>query len=194
MVSEIVTPEERELRHDKLRGADAWGVVTSRDERRIILATMKETKCLTAVQAWRDQQKEGFLILLGTVGCGKTMAALSMLARYPGRYVTARRLERIFAANWGPDRVEQDKICECKTLVVDDVGTERALDAFSVTLLEVIDVRQGHGRYTLLTANLTRRQFFERYSDPRIGRRLQRALFVVDNGPDLTTAEDGGAE
>lgn len=152
----------------------------------IIFDRYQKTKCVTAVLKWIDKTYGGFLGLLGTVGCGKTMAGIIALSLRTGYYVTARRLERVFSANFGPDRKEQERLVDCKFLVVDDLGTERDLTTFAGVFYEVVDLRQGHGRSTIFTSNLDKKQFFERYNDPRLERRLKRAIFITDTGPDLT--------
>jgi DNA replication protein DnaC len=146
-----------------------------------------------------------FLILGGSVGAGKTTAAAWFLdapwtglepdpwggeskkvkREARGMFVTAAELVK--ASNydrefWGP--------CEnAPRLVIDDLGRERLNDNALANILELLAHRHAHGLRTLITANLNRKAFEERYTSQDGGRLRDRlaesALFVELAGKSL---------
>lgn len=155
---------------------------------------------LAGPPAWR------FLLLAGTVGVGKTVAALWFLdapkmisepgdfgspprkvtREATGRFVTAEELAK--ASSYGDF---WDPLREAPRLVIDDLGTE-ALDAKGHALANIAGLlthRHSHGLRTLLTTNLTRSQFEARYTAHDGGRLRDRlaesAWFVELTGPSL---------
>lgn len=176
-------------REERLQNAGLDGVVTDEDFRRIVRNQLDATRSLQLVQGWL-QGPSPFLVLLGPAGRGKTVACAWAIAEEAGRYMTAKKLERLFLAQYGAVLEEQDRAMRYRgLLVVDDVGTELKRDEFTSSLYEVVNARQGAGRRTILTTNLSRKEFEARYRDARLLSRLRRAEFAADAGADLREAK-----
>lgn len=137
---------------------------------------LKKQKALIVVKAWLETDSS-FLVMLGFSGCGKTVASGYMLANKGGVYVHARSLERIFAASFGEQLEQQERIKSARYAVIDDLDTEDDPRRFVGMLYEVIDARQS--KRTIFTSNVNRKRFDSIYGDVRIQRRLERAKFVV---------------
>lgn len=112
-------------------------------------------------------------VLWGGQGTGKTVAAahwLRGLSEAEALFVEAPRLAR-----WDRyDNEQMNMLLDAERLVIDDMGTE-FMDAkgnFMVILDEVISRRVADERLTLITTNLTRDAFLERYGE-RIASRMR---------------------
>ena len=115
---------------------------------------------------------DGVYVMSGNVGCGKTFAAHVWLLDA----MNVKPLEwksngiRFVTASWfaRASRYEEDKFALCqsaKKLVIDDLGVEYAdtKQNFLVDLDELLDLRWRNGCPTLVTTNLVREDFKERY-------------------------------
>lgn len=172
-------------REDNLRKSGLLGSITDEDFAYVLRNECMETRCISAVEGWLGR-KDQYLGLFGTAGCGKTVACAWAIAERGGVYVIAKRLERLFLAQFGEALHEQDRIMETRgILVLDDIGTELDSARFMSTLYEVLNSRQGSGRRTIITANMPLGAFKKRYDDPRLLSRLNRAVFVGNTGKDL---------
>ena len=153
---------------------------------------------MEAVRSWvAASEPRPLLVLAGGTGTGKTVAAAWALARIGGEYVRAVDLAR----RSEPYRNEAEILrpASSELLVLDDLGTEASSDRgrdrrFMPALYDVIDQRQGvmrRGtrwvpRRTLITTNLTKKQFREQYPDERILSRLaQCCTWVSLDGVDM---------
>lgn len=148
-----------------------------------------------------------FLFLGGPVGVGKTAAALWFLdaprvsdepgefggeprrvvRETAGRFVTAEELAK--ASSYAADY--WDGLRDAPRLVIDDLGTE-TLDAKGHALSNITALlchRHAHALPAVITLNLTRRAFEERYTAHDGGRLRDRlaesAWFVELTGPSL---------
>jgi DNA replication protein DnaC len=158
--------------------------ITSADELALLDGALKDTKTLGFVRSWLTGTKP-WLTLCGSVGRGKTMAAAWALLERGGRYVTAREIERVFAARYGDELDLQEKLLSVGLLVIDDVGRERDAEGMSSALLEVIDQRRK-GQRTIAITNLDKSAFLERYADHRLQSRLSESgAWGVDGGTDM---------
>jgi hypothetical protein len=129
------------------------------------------------VRGWRAARiSVPWLALSGGTGCGKSVAAAWMVADCGGMWVRAERLVRVFAASFGDQFEEQEQIRDCAFLVLDDIGSE--LDAARMTsvLIELLDSRKSRRQATLLTTNLGRPQFKDRYGNERLLSRLHESV------------------
>lgn len=180
--------EQREKfyeRNMRLRNAGLEGTVTDDDHRRIMRNQLEETQCLQMLRGWLKGDAPLF-VLLGPTGRGKTVACAWAIAESGGRYMTAKKLERLFLAQYGVALDEQDQTMQYQgLLVVDDVGTELKRDQFTSSLYELVNARQGAGRRTVITSNMGRKEFEGRYRDARLLSRLKRAEFAQIAGSDL---------
>jgi DNA replication protein DnaC len=79
-------------------------------------------------------------------------------------------------------------MCSAGLFVLDDLGSELAdrVEAMVAALRELLETRQ-HLR-TIITTNLTRELWAQRYPDARIKSRMARVAWVSDKGPDLRPA------
>lgn len=167
-----------EEREERMRNSGIEGSITDEDWRLVKLNSLHHSKSLEFVEGWLEQRTL-YLALLGTVGCGKTLACAYAIAEVGGLYTTAKRVERVFLAQFGTALAEQEHIMNKNgLLVIDDVGTELNQQTFASSLFEVLNARQGAGRRTILTANMPKKDFEQRYTDARLLSRLKRADVV----------------
>lgn len=136
------------------------------------------------------------LFLFGSVGSGKTMAALCVLDYAGGDYYTAARLNEsvlqsregqlTVRGESGPTTIWPDKfwrlIEKSKLVVVDEIGCrDRATDFQYETLQRVIDDREGSP--AIFISNLASAKLAEIYDD-RIVSRLCRGTVLELSGKD----------
>ncbi len=162
------------------------------------LETGPTRPAMAAVRAWvASDAPRPVLVLAGGTGTGKTVAAAWALSRLGGEYVRSVDLARRSEPYRG--EAEPLNVAAHELLVLDDLGTETrsaagALDRrFMPALYDIVDQRQGvmrRGtrwipRRTLITTNLTKKQFVEAYPDERIRSRLaQSCTWVALDGVD----------
>lgn len=163
--------------------------ITSADETLLVAGALRPDvgRSLAAVQSWvSDPAAPAWLVLCGSVGRGKTLAAAWLLLEHGGRYVGARELERLRMAAFGEEAERFQVLLSGRTLVIDDLGREDSADRMTSALLDAVDARRRSRMRTVAIANLTRKQLQERYRDARLWSRLDEcARFVADAGPDL---------
>lgn len=139
---------------------------------------------IAALSAWHDtptwtaagkflESDAQYLVLLGTVGTGKTVAAARVLAWALRRnlechFVRATMLARLSGYE---DRALFDRLCWAPVVVLDDLGTEH-LHGFAQSLFaEWLDCRYARSEHrTVITANLTPPQFAERVGERAMDR------------------------
>lgn len=143
------------------------------------LDALKGTRDTEAMRA-TSAVPSGVLLLSGPAGTGKTVAAVAMAHRhmtkamadnpertkeYPQRTalfvraVTAARMSAYGAETH--DAVGQ--ITSARLLILDDLGAEFASPVWDMLLFEILDVRHGDMRPTIITTNLGRDALRERY-------------------------------
>jgi len=165
------------------------------------LDTSKQTPALQKIA-----EPFGILVLSGTPGTGKTVAAVAWIAEYvndtanwtePGTAPRLKSRPPVFTtaselARW--DRYEQESIhglLRAPRLVIDDVGAEYLdKNGFYAALLdEVINVRYSARLPVLLTTNiLSADEFRNRYGDRIAGRIRESGRFSSCGGVDLRRA------
>lgn len=125
------------------------------------------------------------LALLGDLGRGKTVAAAWLLAERPGAYVKLDAAGPLKASRAAEDRALWRRLKATPYLVLDEVGHELDPVLGKAALNELVDERQGEGRWTLLIGNIDEAHLRRRY-DPRTIDRLGRMWRVqVCAGPSL---------
>jgi DNA replication protein DnaC len=125
-------------------------------------------------------------VLTGGQGCGKSVAAAWAVATHedPTVWVHALELERVFAAQFGDEIKQQERVCGARLLVLDDIGIEKDPAAMCQTLYRLLEARRQ--RRTIVTTNLSEAKWLERYCEPRLVSRFRElAVFFVDRGLDL---------
>ncbi len=158
--------------------------IAAADVDRIIADDMADTKSLGVVRRWLKTAGKPFLLLTGTVGVGKTVAASWALAQRDGEYMRAPAMVGIFAAYFGAEVEEKKRLCRVPLLVVDEIGTERDAERMQSTLFEIIDERRWHGQRTIFVSNLSGKDFDERYHDQRLQSRWKECAIVVNDASD----------
>jgi hypothetical protein len=161
---------------------------------------LAETPALVAAREFIAERRN-FLLLLGGVGTGKSLAACWTLlsqrrqtTRDPVtnqdllvpseinfnaiRFVRASEIARLSVFD---DRDTWDDLRTVHHLVVDDLGTEAATEFWAERLNELIDVRHGSELPTVLTSNLSAPEFKTHYG-ARITSRVNSDGVVANCG------------
>lgn len=146
---------------------------------------LKQTRALKVVRAWLERDDvPPVLVLSGGTGTGKSVAAaVALVERRAGLWRTAAQLCRTFSASFG-DQFEDQELClTAATLVCDDVGAElgQHRERMTATLIELLEHRKRSPRYmrTVITTNLNRREFEQRYAGARLLSRIAAEAGVV---------------
>ena len=162
--------------------------ITDLDMRAIVYDELgAEFEPMKAVREWLATDVP-ILVLGGTVGRGKTVAACWAVVKHGGRYMRAREFERLFAHRYGEYEIqEQHKFMRAALAVVDDIGgREDTAEGLGSYLLDLVDERRHARTRTVLITNQPRKRFEEMYPDPRLHSRLsQSATWRVTRGDDL---------
>ena len=130
-----------------------------------------ETTAMKAIKQFLKEDKEAWcLVLSGPKGCGKSTAAAyylwdntSFQVNCPPRiqrWWTAAKVARVSSYN-----TELENLMKTPVLVIDDLGVEY-LDKnghFNHRLDELIDARYSNFRKTIITTNLNKADFKDRY-------------------------------
>jgi DNA replication protein DnaC len=138
------------------------------------------------------------LFLHGNAGTYKTSVAASILASHIrggeiGLYVSAQDLLSDIHASYngsGATRADLvDRLVNVPSLVLDDLGKEKASEHAAGVLFEILDGRyrrQGNGRWMIVTSNYDMDALCNRFPDPEsadpIRRRLAELTVVVAMG------------
>lgn len=179
---------ERQARIDRLKDSGIAEVITPADVAAVAADALDETHALRAVRRWVNARSGSatspyaFLGLLGATGRGKTVAGAWLVARLGGAYVTAEALRRAYTGHWR-DRQKFERLTSTRVVVLDDVGTEAEEESARACMFELINLRSRG--WTLLTSNLSREEFDERYDDRTLGRIEGNGALVQVKGTDL---------
>lgn len=136
---------------------------------------LRETVAVKAAREHADGIKT-FLLLLGSPGAGKTIAAAAALVR-GGVFRRAVELSRLSSFDREDQRTFLDA-CRVRLLVLDDLGSEMLHDGWRPMLDELIDIRYGDRLKTIITSNLDTQTFKARYGE-RIADRIRHDGDVV---------------
>jgi DNA replication protein DnaC len=119
---------------------------------------------IVRVRAW-DPGKESVLVISGSRGCGKTVAATWWAMQRDPVPMFTRAAS--FAASSRYDRGPRDALLAARALVLDDLGTEflDSKGSFLVDLDELIDVFYGDYKPLLITTNATLDTFRSRVGE-----------------------------
>lgn len=139
---------------------------------------------IVRVASW-EPAKVSTLIVSGSKGCGKTVAATWWALRQPTvpRFIRATT----FAASSRYEREDRNKLLEAPALVLDDLGTEYldAKGSFLVDLDELMDVFYGDYKPLLITTNSSLDDFRARVGDRFADRMRECAAFWATSAPSL---------
>lgn len=139
------------------------------DVRRVLTTCFEPTECTQAVDSWLASGKR-LLLLAGTFGTGKSVAAGYAIQRRPGRWMHASEIAK--AAQFH----HEDRMAELRAarlLVIDDLGSEfnDASGWGRAALASLLLTRYEDGLATVMTTNLDGKTW-KAYADPRILDRL----------------------
>jgi DNA replication protein DnaC len=138
-----------------------WTLHGTREER------SRQQAALGALRDFTDNlagnlESGACLLLLGTVGTGKTHAACAIAAtavlvhKRSSIYVTAMDAIRRVRETYGTGRSERSELrrfVERELLVLDEVGVQMATDHERMLLSEIIDARYREQRSTIVCSN-----------------------------------------
>lgn len=139
------------------------------DIRRVLTSEFEPTECTQAVDTWLTSGKR-LLLLAGTFGTGKSVAAGYAIKRRPGRWMHASEIAKV-AGFKHEDRMAE--LQSARLLVIDDIGSEfnDASGWGRAHLTTLLLTRYEEGLRTVLTSNLDAAGW-KKYADPRIVDRL----------------------
>lgn len=173
-----------EARAERLRWSGIDEHLPRDVRRRVVRDDLDATDALDAVRRWmayqagdRPKGPRHVLVLCGTVGRGKTVAAADLLATYGGRCVQESELCRLSLASFGDEAAEYQRVLRTGLLVVDEVGTFGDAKRSASTVHEVVDRR--YRQRTLMLSNLSRTALAE-HLDDRTRDRLRGHGFIVE--------------
>ena len=186
--------DERNRRADEDRKrADArqrWIEVFHHDVSAKVLAEAfdgglrEEPPLLAARRWWRSTVP--MLILCGTPGTGKTLAAVSLVCDHGGEIVRAIDLARRIDP-WESEikRGVRELSIGARLCVLDDLGTEVDTARTKEALFRFVDARLTQETRTIITANMAKADIRQAYGD-RIADRLNGVAVALEfNGPSL---------
>jgi DNA replication protein DnaC len=140
-----------------------------------------KTEALTAYRdalEWRDKnstqvgRRPVVRLVAGTAGSGKS-CALAWCATHHRRsaeFVSASRVAATPRNGWSENEAAWSRWLRVDLLCIDEAGCEKG-DTAALALL--IAERYNHGLATLLSGNISRKDFTERYRDERLADRLK---------------------
>lgn len=153
-------------------------------------------------EAWANQWPDTtitHIVLMGQTGLGKTFLLNAIARRLRERGVNAvtvssYHFQELARKVWFGDEDTDglDNLLNADVLLMDDVGTEPMMRNITVEqLFNLINERDIHGRATVLSTNLSRSEFNEKYTE-RIASRVmdqRNSLVMVLHGNDLRTGK-----
>lgn len=155
-----------------------------------LLQSPADTHALSMARRWLASDSPS-LVMHGGTGCGKTFAAMWLVATHErgAAFVRGHALARWPA--WKEPILEADEECPWRVnlrtvslLLVDDVGGEQQADTIRATLQDLLDHRLDNGLRTVITTNLGMQEFGERYGAPMMSR-IKLGGIVSVAGDDL---------
>ncbi len=134
------------------------------------------------------------ILLMGQTGLGKSFMMHAMAERLVSRDVPVlmvsawRFLEIARKSMFGDGDDEMNEMLETEVLLIDDLGSEPMMKNITVEqLFNIINERQNSGKATIISTNLTKSEFRERYTE-RIASRMmdaRQSLVLTLMGDDL---------
>ena len=141
------------------------------------MTSSDRTPPLDHVQRWAaDPDRKPCIMLSGGTGTGKTVACAWYLLEHGALYIRAEALTHVFFGHFEAERDEQTRLLGCKSLLIDDLGTERDQMTMLVALGEVLEARKSGATTTLISTNMSRAKLLERYNSPRIASRMEETV------------------
>jgi DNA replication protein DnaC len=120
-----------------------------------------------------------YLVLVGTVGVGKTLAAgYAIASRDHVAYVRANDLIAISGSRMREDKQRLEVIRRAPIAIVDEVGTELDAKRWRMASFELVDQRQGQRRATIFAGNVTAKGFAASLDKRTVSRMHGRTSWV----------------
>ena len=160
--------ERRSQELERKAAYEGWGIPP---DKAALLSAPENTEALRAVGEFL-RSPALFLMLVGDLGVGKTIAAWWGVAQRGGRYVTAMELVR--AGSF--DRDFWESLRTAPFVAIDELGME-AVDQsgwFLANLYDLLDHRLSRSRKTALLSNLDAAAFKARYCSGTMERLYER--------------------
>jgi DNA replication protein DnaC len=134
-----------------------------------------------AVQATRgwlaNRDGKSCLVLAGTTGVGKTVAAADALASEGGLLVSANEFVIAFSAMFGHEAEARERMLKARLLVIDDVGTEDDHGRMTSALVALLSKRaSAQWSPTIMTTNMSVNEFAKRYDSDRLKSRCSQLM------------------
>lgn len=164
---------------DKQAMWQSFGLCAHCPERAIEAALApKETAGIVAARKWLNSELP-FLVIVGSVGAGKTTAATWAVMRsgLMARHIRAAELATI--APFGNSAGRWYSLRDKRLLVIDDLGTEHASDWWKSNLDSLIDFRHGQKLKTIITTNFSLPQIGDVYGLRVLDRLRQSSIFAA---------------
>lgn len=142
-----------------------------------------------------SSKKSANLALFGGTGLGKTHLSSAVAGRVIERgfdvvYSTAVSLisdfeNRRFGSGMNQDSGDVDRYMSCELLIIDDLGTE-VINQFTVSCIyNIINTRLNKQLSTILSTNLTRAEFRDKYWDRITSRVFGEYQTLIFTGTDV---------
>jgi DNA replication protein DnaC len=151
------------------------------------LAADEDNPVLARIRAW-DPKQENVLLLSGSKGVGKTVAATWWALRHEQAPAFARAAMFVASSRYDrDDPAGRSRWLRASALVLDDLGAEfvDAKGSALVDLDELIDVFYGDRKPLLITTNCTSKEFIARYGERIVDRIRECGAFFEWSGPSL---------
>lgn len=178
--------EERAERLDRARRLRECELpVPDEDIAMIVRGSLDDSyRPLIAVKALLAQRDSGhlsrpYLILVGTTGVGKTLAAGYAIASRDG--VAYIRANELIAISSSRDRTDKERLAfvrRAPIAIVDEAGTELDPKRWRIASFELVDSRQGQRRATIFAGNVTAKEFAAALDKRAVSRMSARTTWV----------------
>lgn len=142
-----------------------------------------QCEALTAVAAFIASETR-FLVLSGGVGTRKSGSAAYALTQRSGCFIRASELKDVNTKDDEDSRALRKRMRTCSLLILDDAGTEYESErGFTTSLIQtLINDRYEECGKTVITCNLTAKDFKAKYGERTADRIRESGRFVVIGG------------
>jgi len=151
------------------------------------LVVLKPTDAMRGAEAWLASERH-WLVLGGSVGVGKSVAAAWALEQSPGAtaWVTSAGFATLVGGFSG--QAECERLKHVDVLCVDDYGTEHLSSFAEAVFHEVLAARHEDALRTVMTHNLSREDFRRRLGSRLADRIATDCVYVECAGASLRRA------
>jgi len=145
---------------------------------RVVNGDLDEWHSVQATRSWLSSRDgKSCLVLAGTTGVGKTVAAADALAAEGGLLVSANEFVIAFAAMFGHEAEARERMLKTRLLVVDDIGTEDDHGRMTSALVALLSKRaSAQWSPTIMTTNMSVNEFAKRYDSDRLKSRCAQLM------------------